>query len=526
MLDVGELLAGCERHGITLLDLPAAYWHELVHVLTTGSVRLPDHLRTVLVYGEAVLPERIAQWRGLAGDRIRLLNGYGPTETTVVATVADLTRHETGPVPIGRPLPGVRAAVVAGELWLLGGGLTRGYLHRPELNARRFTTLDGERAYRTGDLVTVGEDRQILYHGRLDDEVKIGGQRIDPAAIDSVLAGHPAVREAAVVAQEDDGASSGSSPSSSPRAAPVRRSCAPGCATGCRPRPCPPSAPSSPCPAPAPARSTGRDCAPPTRACPSSTRSPCRPGTGCRSPTRSGASGWSTSSTARPPPTTCRSSSTWTRRPTAPPWPPPSPTSPNGTRCCAPSSSHPATSPTSTSLAPGAVRLRTVECPAAELPGRVAAFTAETFDLSRELPLRVALFLPDEGPGATLAVLLHHVAGDGWSLTPLMTDLARAHAARTEGRAPEWEPLPVQYADYTLWQNDLLGTPDDPDSLTARGLAHWRAALDGLPEATDLPSTAPGPPSATTPAPRWPPSSDPASTPGSSASPRNTTPVS
>ena len=68
---------------LDLLDLPAAYWHELVHVLTTGSVRIPDHLRTVLVYGEAVLPERIAQWRGLAGDRIRLLNGYGPTEAVV-----------------------------------------------------------------------------------------------------------------------------------------------------------------------------------------------------------------------------------------------------------------------------------------------------------------------------------------------------------------------------------------------------------------------------------------------------------
>ncbi|MFD0431540.1 AMP-binding protein [Streptomyces zhihengii] len=120
MLDVGELLDGCARHGVTLLDLPAAYWHELVYVLATGSARLPEALRTVIIYGEAALPERIAQWRALAGERVRLLNAYGPTETTVVATVADLTRHEPGPVPIGRPLPGVRAAVVAGELWLLG----------------------------------------------------------------------------------------------------------------------------------------------------------------------------------------------------------------------------------------------------------------------------------------------------------------------------------------------------------------------------------------------------------------------
>lgn len=203
MLDVRDLLAGCVRHGITVLDLPAAYWHELVHVLSTGAVGLPGCLDTVIIYGEAALPERVAQWRELTGERVRLLNAYGPTETTVVATVADLTRHGDGPVPIGRPLPGVRAAVVGGELWLLGGGLSYGYLSNPELNARRFTELDGERAYRTGDLVTIGEDRQILYHGRLDDEVKIGGQRIDPAAVDSVLSAHPKVREAAVVAQQD-----------------------------------------------------------------------------------------------------------------------------------------------------------------------------------------------------------------------------------------------------------------------------------------------------------------------------------
>ncbi|MEU0230476.1 MULTISPECIES: amino acid adenylation domain-containing protein [unclassified Streptomyces] len=493
MLDVGELLTGCERHGITLLDLPAAYWHELVHVLTTGSVRLPDRLRTVLVYGEAVLPERIAQWRGLAGDRVRLLNGYGPTETTVVATVADLTRHASGPVPIGRPLPGVRAAVVAGELWLLGGGLTRGYLHRPELNARRFTTLDGERAYRTGDLVTVGEDRQILYHGRLDDEVKIGGQRIDPAAIDSVLAGHPSVREAAVVAQED--------------AEGVKRlvafvvteggTGAEELRTWVRDRMPPAAVPAVSTVVALPRTSSGKIDRKRLR-----TTDPRLPvvheeplPAGDRVPlSHAQRRLWLVNQfdgpsaaynmpvvlhlDAAPDRTTLAAAVTDLAE------------RHEVLRTVFPA---PDDEPYQHVLAPAAVRLRTVECPAAELPGRVAAFTAETFDLSRELPLRVALFLPDEGPGATLAVLLHHVAGDGWSLTPLMTDLARAHASRTEGRAPAWEPLPVQYADYTLWQNDVLGTPDDPDSPTARGLAHWRAALDGLPEATDLPLDRPRP---------------------------------
>ncbi|MFE7599725.1 amino acid adenylation domain-containing protein [Streptomyces sp. NPDC057494] len=493
MLDVAELLAGCDRHGVTYLDLPAAYWHELVYVLTTGSVVLPDGLRTVMIYGEAALPERVAQWRGLVGDRVRLLNGYGPTETTVVATMADLSRHEDGPIPIGRPLPGVRAAVVDGELWLLGGGLTRGYLHRPELNARRFTDLDGERAYRTGDLVTVGEDRQILYHGRLDDEVKIGGQRIDPAAVDSVLAGHPGVREAAVVAQQDgDG---------------VKRLVAFVVTEG----------------------GTGAEelrdwvrARMPAAAVPAVSIVVALPRTS------SGKINRKALRTADP------------RLPVVDEEPPPAEdrvplshaqrrlwlvgqldgpsaaynmpivleleTAPDRAALAAAvtdvAERHevlrtvfpaPDDEPYQHVLAPGAIRLRTVECPAEERAERVARFTAETFDLSRELPLRVALFLPDDGAGATLAVLLHHVAGDGWSLEPLMTDLAHAYAARAAGRAPEREPLPVQYADYTLWQNDLLGDADDPASVVAGGLAHWSAALDGLPAATDLPLDRPRP---------------------------------
>ncbi|MEU0404962.1 amino acid adenylation domain-containing protein [Streptomyces sp. NPDC006197] len=493
MLDVAELLAGCARHGVTYLDLPAAYWHELVYVLTTGSVRLPDRLRTVMIYGEAALPERVAQWRGLVGDRIRLLNGYGPTETTVVATVADLSRHDAGPIPIGRPLPGVRAAVVDGELWLLGGGLTRGYLHRPELNARRFTALDGERAYRTGDLVTIGEDRQILYHGRLDDEVKIGGQRIDPAAVDSVLAGHPKVREAAVVAQQDgDG---------------VKRLVAFVVTEG----------------------GTGAEelrdwvrARMPAAAVPAVSIVVALPRTS------SGKINRKALRTAdprlpivdeEPLPVEDRVPLSHAQRrlwlvgqldgPSAAynmPIVLHLETAPDRAALAAAvadvAERHevlrtvfltPDDEPYQHVLAPTAVRLRTVECPAGERAERVARFAAETFDLSRELPLRIALFLPDDGSGATLAVLLHHVAGDGWSLEPLMTDLAHAYAARAEGRAPDREPLPVQYADYTLWQDDLLGDADDPDSLVSRGLAHWRAALDGLPAATDLPLDRPRP---------------------------------
>ncbi|MGW7194235.1 amino acid adenylation domain-containing protein, partial [Streptomyces sp. NPDC054838] len=204
MLDVPGLLAGCAAHGITVLDLPTAYWHELAHALATGVAELPPTLRTVIIGGEAALPERVAQWcRTVDPDRVRLLNTYGPTEATVVATVADLSRYAGGPVPIGLPLPGVRAAVVDGELWLLGGALAHGYLGRPELTATRFTALEGQRAYRTGDLIHVREeDGQLGFQGRADDEVKINGHRVDPASVESVLTAHPGVREAAVVPQE------------------------------------------------------------------------------------------------------------------------------------------------------------------------------------------------------------------------------------------------------------------------------------------------------------------------------------
>lgn len=107
MLDVPGLLAGCTAHGVTVLDLPTAYWHELTHALASGVDRLPPTLRTVVIGGEAALPERVAQWcAAVDPDRVRLLNTYGPTEATVVATVADLSRHRGGPVPIGTPSPG------------------------------------------------------------------------------------------------------------------------------------------------------------------------------------------------------------------------------------------------------------------------------------------------------------------------------------------------------------------------------------------------------------------------------------
>ena len=126
------------------------------------------------------------------------------------------------------------------------------------------------------------------------------------------------------------------------------------------------------------------------------------------------------------------------------------------------------------------------------LAGALRAAARRGFDLARELPLRAHLY----GLGAqehVLLLVLHHIAGDGWSLAPLLRDLARAYAARCARAAPGWAPLPVQYADYTLWQQAVLGDESDPDSALARQLAFWRATLAELPEELALPTDRPRP---------------------------------
>ncbi|MFE5711065.1 amino acid adenylation domain-containing protein [Streptomyces sp. NPDC056501] len=108
------------------------------------------------------------------------------------------------------------------------------------------------------------------------------------------------------------------------------------------------------------------------------------------------------------------------------------------------------------------------------------------FDLTAELPVRAVLFTVGEDDHVLLLVL-HHIAADGWSLGPLVRDLATAYTARTAGQEPVWPELPVQYADYTLWQQEVLGRVEDPESLAARQLRHWSETLAGLPEELPLP---------------------------------------
>ncbi|MFJ7104007.1 amino acid adenylation domain-containing protein [Streptomyces albogriseolus] len=144
-------------------------------------------------------------------------------------------------------------------------------------------------------------------------------------------------------------------------------------------------------------------------------------------------------------------------------------------------------------LAPGELRpvLRRIDCPAAETAAHVTAALRRRFDLTAESPL--AAWLLGTGTERVLLFVLHHAAADGWSLGPFAADLSAAYASRRAGRAPDWAPPSVQYADYALWQRALLAPgPDGPGRLE-RLTAHWRTALDGLPEECTLPGDRPRP---------------------------------
>ncbi len=556
-------------------------------------------LRQVFCSGEALPAGPAQRLRALTGARV--LNLYGPTEAAVDVTHHEVRDADTLGVPIGRPVAhtGVNvldarlrpvAPGVAGELYLTGAQLARGYLGRADLTADRFVAdpyAAGTRMYRTGDLVTRDRDGELEYLGRTDFQVKVRGLRIELGEIEAALTAADTVATAAA-AVHGDRLVGYLAPADGPvdlvgvRAALSRRlpdymvpadllvlDRLPLNASGKLDRKA----------LPAPARTQAEFRAPETatqRAVAhvfaevlditeplgldddffalggtslSAARAVARIGAvvDARVPLRAvfeastvaavaeradllRGDGDRLALTARPRPA---------RIPLAPAqrriWflnryladvggdavdNIPLALRLTGTldraalaaalgdvftrhevlRTRFPDS---ADGPTQV-VAAAAVAVPELVAPLdapvtvteSDLAAALAERAARTFDLTRDLPVRVDLFVL--GPtDHVLSVVLHHIAADGFSLAPLAADVMRAYAARRDGDAPEWSPLPVQYADYTLWQSESLGDPADSGSTAHRQLEFWRHALDGLPEQLDLPADRPRPESAT-----------------------------
>ena len=208
-------------HSLTVLNLPAAFWHEWVLDLSQSEYFLPNCLRLVVVGSEQVRWEKVALWQKYVSQQIKLLNAYGPTEATITATIyePDLrnTENQPGGVPIGCPIANTQLYIldsylqplpvgVVGELYIAGAGVARGYLNRPELTSEKFipNPFGDSKLYKTGDLVRYLPDGNIEFIGRIDHQVKIRGFRIELGEIESVLNTYPQVKQAIVIAREDN----------------------------------------------------------------------------------------------------------------------------------------------------------------------------------------------------------------------------------------------------------------------------------------------------------------------------------
>ncbi|WP_405009089.1 amino acid adenylation domain-containing protein [Kitasatospora sp. NBC_01539] len=227
--ELPDWLGGPDGGALTVLDLPTAYWQELV--AAGPSVPWPPALRTVVLGGDQVAAASVAAWRERFGDRVELWNTYGPTEAAVIATATRLGAADTHGRPgIGRPIAATGAYVlddgrrpvpagVPGELWLAGAGIADGYLGRADLTADRFTddpygppgpgappaAAGRGRMYRTGDLARLRPDGTLEFLGRRDRQLKVRGHRVEPAEVEAALLRHPGVARAVVDLHDDAG---------------------------------------------------------------------------------------------------------------------------------------------------------------------------------------------------------------------------------------------------------------------------------------------------------------------------------
>nr|WP_245673041.1 non-ribosomal peptide synthetase [Nocardia lijiangensis] len=558
-----------------------------------------DDLRVLITGGEACPPELVRRWVVPVGRGMRqFFNAYGPTEATVMTNVTSSMTPDV-PVTIGAPIRGVAAYVldermrpvptgVAGELYVSGAQLARGYGGQSGLTASRFVanpfTADGSRMYRTGDLVRWTTKGDLEYLGRNDFQVKVRGFRIELGEIDAVLAAHDSVDFAVTVGHELDGGTTilASYVHAAPGAL-VDVATLTAFAEETLPRHMVPTAITVLDEIPlTPAGKLDRRALPAPQLQVKEFRAPSGPleqliaelfGEALGSEEPIGADDdffalggnsliatqvmarlgsalggrlevrelFNASTVAGLAARLAQSAAAAPARPAlvAGPRPEIIPLSPAQRRYWFLNQFDTAAS--AVDNIPLAVRLtgaldvdalgqaiadviarhevlrttypgsdeapRQIVHPASELPAElvpvdigegdlhsaVVDFALTTFDVTAEVPFAVTLFrlAPTEH---VLAIVVHHVAADGASMNPLARDVMTAYAARAAGAAPSFAPLPLQYADYALWHDAVLGSEDDAESIAAQQISYWRTALAGLPDQLELPADRSRPP--------------------------------
>ncbi|WP_345671168.1 non-ribosomal peptide synthetase, partial [Streptomyces similanensis] len=575
--DAQELLPGAglvdvvARHQVTHVTLPPA-------VLAVLAPEDLASVSTLVSAGEALGGDLVGRW----SPGRRFINAYGPTETTVCATMsAPLAPGDSA--GIGSPIVNTRVYVldgalrpapvgVAGELYVAGAGLARGYVGRSALTGERFVASpfggSGERMYRTGDVARWSAEGRLEYLGRADEQVKIRGFRIEPGEVQAAVAAHPGVDQAAVVVREDVAGDKrlvayvvGDAGESELRdfvAERLPQYMVPSAVVVLEALPLTVNGKLDRRALPAPAHTSDAARLPVTVQeeilCQAFAQVLGRERVGVDDDffVLGGHSLLATRLVSRvravlgvevalrtlfeastPAALAARLGQAGVARPAlvAGERPQPVPLSYAQRRLWfltqleGPSATY--NIPTALRLSGGLDRgalegalrdvvgrhevLRTVfavadgepyqrilpveetgfaltvaEVGTEELAGAVAEAARYAFDLAQEIPVRARLFSvgPDEH---VLMLVVHHIAGDGWSMGPLARDVSAAYAARVEGREPVWAPLPVQYADYVLWQQEVFGSEDDPESVLSRQVGFWREALEDAPEELALP---------------------------------------